>query len=57
MSIVDVAAMALIFAGAAYTLYRSLVTEKSGCHGCASAGACGLDKKRGMAGHKDGDCS
>ena len=47
MTIFDFTAMALIFAGAAYMLYRSLVKEKSGCAGCASSGACGLDKKTG----------
>jgi hypothetical protein len=41
VGLADAVIAALVLAGAAALLYRSLFKGKGSCHGCASAGACG----------------
>lgn len=48
MGALDIALMALIFVGAAYWLYRSLLKEKGSCAGC-----CGPQEKEREK-HEDG---
>jgi hypothetical protein len=41
VGLADAVIAALVLAGAAALLYRSLFKGKGSCHGCSSAGACG----------------
>jgi hypothetical protein len=45
MSLIDIALMAVIIAGAVYLLYRSVWKKKGHCPGC-DAGACDIIKKK-----------